>query len=219
MLQEADIDRVAAQQNLMKVLQSETVYEAEEDIMTKIELTYNQDSMLSLYEGSTIMNYFQSGLRVSQQNIKVQKSSISPKLGIGYFNQSIDKYQGFDGWEINVKFPLWFRPNRGQIQSAKIQNEIANNTFHQQRLSMISDLKVLQNQRSALIDKLETYEKKSLGNADLIIENAELLYRNGEIEYLEYIRSVGQAISIKLNYLDAVHEYNMVTLKMNYIVK
>jgi cobalt-zinc-cadmium resistance protein CzcA len=165
------------------------------------------------------MNYLHSGLLVSEQNVKVQKSSISPRLGFGYFNQSIDKYKGFDGWEVNVKFPLWFRPNNAQIQSAKIQKEMANNAFQQQRFSVISDLNVLKNQRNTLMNKLETYEQKSLKNADLIIENADLLYRNGEIEYLEYIRSIGQAISIKLSYIDNMHEYNKTTLKMNYLVK
>ena len=83
----------------------------------------------------------------------------------------------------------------------------------------MSDLKVLNNQRNTLIDKISTYESTSLRNAELIIENAELLYRNGEIEYLEYIRSIGQAISMKLSYVDNLHEYNMITQKMNYLVK
>jgi len=219
MLQEANVDKIAAQQNLMKVMQSDSIYEAEEGTLSKIKLTFDQDSLVSYYENSAMMNFLYAGLLVTEQNVKVQKSSISPRLGFGYFNQSIDKYTGFDGWEINVKFPLWFRPNSGQIQSAKIQNEMANNVFQQQRFSMISDLRVLKNQRITLMDKLDTYEQKSLKNADLIIENADLLYRNGEIEYLEYIRSIGQAISIKLSYLDNLHEYNKTTLRMNYLVQ
>jgi cobalt-zinc-cadmium resistance protein CzcA len=84
---------------------------------------------------------------------------------------------------------------------------------------MLSDLRVLDVQRNTLIDQLETFELVSLRNANLIMDNADLLYKNGEIEYLEYIRSIGQAISMKLNYLDNLHEYNLVTLKMNYLVK
>jgi heavy metal efflux system protein len=84
---------------------------------------------------------------------------------------------------------------------------------------MISDLKVLTTQRNTLLDKLNSYERVSLRNAGLISQNANLLFQNGEIEYLEYIRSIGQAISIRLGYLDAVHEYNRVTLQMNYLIK
>jgi cobalt-zinc-cadmium resistance protein CzcA len=177
------------------------------------------DSLFNIYETSSIINYLSKGLEVTEQNIKVQRSTFSPSLGFGYFNQSIDKFKGFDGWQLNVSFPLWFRPNSGQVQSAKIEYEIYNNAFKQQKFIMMSDLQVLNNQRNTLIDKIETFERTSLKNASLIMENAELLYRNGEIEYLEYIRSIGQAISMKLSYLDNLHEYNQITQKINFLVK
>jgi len=218
-LQQADADKVVAQQKLMKALQSDITYNAAMDAMEKIQLDYNADSMANHLENSAIISYLNEGLVVSGENVKVQRSTISPRLGFGYFNQSIDKYKGFDGWELNVKFPLWFRPNSGQIQSAKIQDDMENNRFRQQYLTILSDLRVLSNQRNTLINMIESYEKVSLHNADLIMENADLLYKNGEIEYLEFIRSIGQAISMKLSYLDSLNEYNLVTLKMNYLVK
>ena len=89
MLLQAESDKVAAQQELMKVIQSESLIEAAADTITKLEIDFNLDSMFSIYEGSSIMNYLNTRLLVSEQNIKVQKSSISPSLGLGYFNQSI----------------------------------------------------------------------------------------------------------------------------------
>ena len=185
----------------------------------KIDIDFDLDSLFSYYQQSTIMNLLNKGLLISEQQIKVEKSAISPSLRFGYFNQSLDNFKGFDGWELSVSFPLWFRPNSGKIQSAKIEHEMMSNSYRKSKFDMYSDLKVLNNQRNALIDKIETYERTSLKNADLIMENAELLYKNGEIEYLEYIRSIGQAISMKLSYLDNLNEYNQVTQKMNYVVK
>ncbi len=218
-LQQAEADKVAAQQKLMKTLQSDTTYEAALDSMEKFQLEYDTDSLASYLENSAIVSYLNEGLLVSGENVKVQRSTISPRLGFGYFNQSIDTYTGFDGWELNVKFPLWFRPNSGQVQSAKIQDDMENNRFRQQYLTILSDLRVLNNQRNTLINAIDSYERVSLPNANLIMENADLLYKNGEIEYLEFIRSIGQAISMKLSYLDTLHQYNLVTLKMNYLVK
>jgi cobalt-zinc-cadmium resistance protein CzcA len=219
MLQQANTDRTMAQQNLLKILQTEIVYDAALDTLIKIPLDYHPDSLGSHYENSSIINYLNAGLVVTEQNIKVQRSTISPRIGVGYFNQSINKDKGFDGWELNIKFPVWFRPNSGHIQSAKIRNEMNYNAFQQQRFNLLSDLNVLNDQRNTLLNKLNTYERVSLPNAKLLSENADLLYRNGEIEYLEYIRSIGQAISMKLDYLDNLYEYNAVTLKMNYLVK
>ena len=219
MLKQSEADMLASQQNLMKVLQSDTLYDASLDSLGKIDLDFDLDSLFSYYQQSTIMNLLNKGLLISEQQIKVEKSAISPSLRFGYFNQSLDNFKGFDGWELSVSFPLWFRPNSGKIQSAKIEHEMMSNSYRKSKFDMYSDLKVLNNQRNALIDKIETYERTSLKNADLIMENAELLYKNGEIEYLEYIRSIGQAISMKLSYLDNLNEYNQVTQKMNYVVK
>jgi cobalt-zinc-cadmium resistance protein CzcA len=219
MMTQSEAEKVAAQQNLMKVLQSDTLYEASLDSLRKIDLDFNLDSLLSYYEQSSYLNLLRKDVLLSEQLIKVERSSISPRLGFGYFNQSIDKLGGLDGWELTISFPLWFRPNSGKIQSAKIEHEMVGNAFQQRRFAILSELKVLNSQRNTLIDKIETFERTSLRNAELIMENAELLYRNGEIEYLEYIRSIGQAIGIKLSYLDNLNEYNQVTQKLNYVIK
>ncbi len=219
LLKQAEADQMQAQQKLRKILQTDTLFHAEMDTLPKIPLGFNLDSILSYSQNSALINYLSKGLQVSEQNIKVQKSTISPRLGFGYFNQSIDKVTGLDGWEVSLSIPLWFRPNSGQIQSAKIQYEMYNNAFRRQELNFISDLMILQNQRNTLLDRLVTFEEVSLRNADLITENADLLYKNGEIEYLEYIRSIGQAINMKLGYLDSLYDYDVVTLKMNYLIK
>ncbi len=219
MMQQAGADQVEAKEDLRKSIQSNIAFDAAQDSLPKIEIDFNSDSLVAYYERSAYINLLSKSLLVSEQNIRVQKATISPKVGLGYFNQQLDHVRGFEGWEISLKMPLWFRPNSGQIQSAKIQNEIFSNSFRQQRFNMISDLKVLTTQRNTLLDKLNSYERVSLRNAGLISQNANLLFQNGEIEYLEYIRSIGQAISIRLGYLDAVHEYNRVTLQMNYLIK
>jgi cobalt-zinc-cadmium resistance protein CzcA len=219
LLKQAEAERMEAQQKLMQILQTDIPYDAAMDTLPKIETDFNTDSILSFYENSAMINYLNKGLQASEQNIKMQKSTLSPRLGFGYFNQSLDKVKGFDGWEISLSFPLWFRPNSGQIQSAKIKYEMYNNSFQKQRFNLLSDLMVFRNQQNTLLDRLQTYEEISLRNADLIIENADLLYKNGEIEYLEYIRSIGQAINMKLGYLDSLYDYDVVTLKINFLIK
>jgi cobalt-zinc-cadmium resistance protein CzcA len=219
LMQQADADHVAAKEALRKSIQSDISYDAELDSLEKIDIDFNPDSLFAYYERSAFINLLSKGLQVSEQNIRLQKASISPRIGLGYFNQQLDHVRGFEGWEISLKMPLWFRPNSGQIQSAKIQYEIFDNAFRQQRFNRLSDLKVLTTQRSTLLDKLNSYERVSLRNAGLISQNANLLFQNGEIEYLEYIRSIGQAISIRLGYLDTLHEYNRVTLQLNHLIK
>ncbi|MCK5703358.1 MAG: efflux RND transporter permease subunit, partial [Cyclobacteriaceae bacterium] len=67
MLQQAGADKIAAQQNLMKVLQSEVLYEAGLDSLSKVEVDFNLDSLFGYYEKSAMMNYLNKGLIVSEQ--------------------------------------------------------------------------------------------------------------------------------------------------------
>ncbi len=219
LLKQAETEKIQAQQKLIQILQTDTLYHASLDTLPKIQLNFNNDSIYDYYQNSAYINYLSKGLQVSERNIKMQKSTISPRLGFGYFNQSIDEARGFDGWEVSLSVPLWFRPNSGQIQSAKIRHEMYNNSYQRQRLKIMSEWNILESQRNTLLDRLITFEEVSLRNADLIIENADLLYKNGEIEYLEYIRSIGQAINMKLGYLDSLNDYNQVTLQMKYLLK
>ena len=219
LMNQADADYIKAREALRKSIQTDQVYDAAQESLAKLEIDFNPDSLITYYESSAHIHFLSKSLQVSEQNIRVQKATVSPRLGLGYFNQQLDHVKGFQGWEFSVSMPLWFRPNSGQIQSAKIQHEIFGNAFRHQRFNMLSDLNVLNNQRKTLLDRLDSYERVSLRNADLIDQNANLLFQNGEIEYLEYIRSIGQAINMKLGYLDTVHEYNRITLQMNYLIK
>ena len=54
MMTQSEAEKVASQQNLMKVLQTDTLYEASVDSLSKIELDFNLDSLLSYYEQSSI---------------------------------------------------------------------------------------------------------------------------------------------------------------------
>ncbi|NJN25402.1 MAG: CusA/CzcA family heavy metal efflux RND transporter [Cyclobacteriaceae bacterium] len=219
MLQQAEVDNLASRQKLMQILLTDQPFAAALDSLPKVALQLEADSVLEMVQKSSLINFLNVGLKASAYNVKVQRSTISPRLGVGYFNQSIDRMQGLDGWEVNVKFPLWFRGNSGQIQAAKLQHQMAANVVEQRGFELASELKVLNTRRRTLADKLLTYERNMLKNASLIIENAGLLYRNGEIEYLEYIRSISQAIDIKLNYLDNLNELNQLTIQMNYLIK
>ena len=56
------------------------------------------------------------------------------------------------------------------------------------------------------------YENTALAQADLIIKNAEVGFKNGEISFIQYQQSLTTALSIKTNYLDAVYQLNQSTI-------
>ena len=61
--------------------------------------------------------------RQAQQAWKVEQWKFSPSLSAGYFVQELENVGGFQGWQLTVGIPLWFRPRAAQAQSARLGSQ------------------------------------------------------------------------------------------------
>lgn len=64
---------------------------------------------------------------------------------------------------------------------------------------------------------IEYYEQTGEELASGILANAQMAYREGEIDYLQYIHLLENARNIEINYLRNLWEYNMTVLEANYL--
>ena len=64
---------------------------------------------------------------------------------------------------------------------------------------------------------VENYEKTGLQQAALIIKNASIAYKQGQISYLEWIMLMNNAVTIELSYLQAIQQYNNTLIEINYL--
>lgn len=65
---------------------------------------------------------------------------------------------------------------------------------------------------------IDYYQENALKNAALIKDHAQKSYNNGDISYVEYIQSVETALTIQMNYLDAILQYNLSHNTLHYLV-
>ena len=66
----------------------------------------------------------------------------------------------------------------------------------------------LQNNFKKQQKNLNYYQNEGLQYANQIIETAQKSYANGDMSYWSYISFLNQAIDIKKQYVEAVHNYN-----------
>ncbi len=64
---------------------------------------------------------------------------------------------------------------------------------------------------------VDYYEKQAVPEADLIIEQANLSYKAGALDYLEYVLTVNRALVIRQNYIDALNNCNQIVISLEYI--
>ncbi|URC11694.1 CusA/CzcA family heavy metal efflux RND transporter [Flavobacterium sp. B183] len=173
-------------------------------------------------------------LKLSQQQknnaaaqTQLEKSKYLPDLTIGYFNNSFkgmgpdnNYYDGsnrFSSVQAGLGIPIFTGSQSAKIQASKIGESIAENEYQIQ-------LQLLQNRYKQLMSAYKSntgitqyFEDSGLKNATLIKETANKQFSNGEINFLDFVMVIHQAISIQSNYLDAVRALNESSIELNFI--
>ena len=168
---------------------------------------------------------------IADKAIGVEKAHAGPDFTVGYFNQSIIGSQNINGQEqffngskrfqgINagIALPLFFKPFSARIKAAKIEKEVANSQYNLFATNLQGQYnqayqELLKNSRS-----IDYYQKSALPNADLILKQAQIAFKNGEIGYVEYLQGLKTHSEIHLNYLQAINQYNQSVYTLQYLM-
>lgn len=161
----------------------------------------------------------------------IEKAKLLPDISIGYSNQSIIGYHSMDGitqkyysgsnrfhsGEVTVGIPLFNGAAKARIKAGRIQEEVAGISTKASIALITHNLQQLKTNIRKEQNNLQYYENTGLQQADLIIQTAKLGFENGEISYLEWSTLMNNAISIRINYLDAVFQYNQALIELDYL--
>ncbi len=169
-------------------------------------------------QGNTLMRLKNQEIALAHQNIKIQRSGFLPELYAGYFNQQIDGVKGFDGFQGGIAIPLWHRPAKQKTKVAKLQKEQAEVEYELLKNELNTQLSNKIRIYNNLLQNVNFYIESALPNANEIQRNANLLYKNGEISYIEFIQNMEQAISIKFEYLDSVNELKNTETRIHFLL-
>lgn len=189
------------------------------DAVTISDNAMQKTSLISVGSGSNsqILKVQEQFVTVSQREHKLEKSRYLPDLSAGYFNQQIEGIQNFTGFQVGVKVPLFFWSQKGRIQAAKKNTEIAQMNFEQTKLDVNAVLQANVQEYEKHKASLLYYETKGLQLADKLFSSANKAYKEGEIGHIEYIATLEQAVQIKRDYLDRLNLYNQTVNEINYL--
>lgn len=154
-------------------------------------------------------------------NVKLEIAKLSPDIVAGYNNMSIIGIQNINGADVNFKgsrrfsavtagvlVPLFTGAQKNRIQAAKTNRQLAQT----QTAAFSGQLKTqYRNEYVQFIKNLaavQHYESILLKDAGIILNTAAKQFEAGEINYLEWTILLNQSISIRSDYLDAVHQLN-----------
>ncbi len=151
--------------------------------------------------------------------LKTEKRNLLPSFSVGVFNgnNSYPNSQNYIGYSAGIGIPLFFGSQKSKIKAAKINVDIAKEQTLIYKMKSENKISKLNSELQKLKSKIDYYEKTGKNLASEILKNANLSYKNGEIDYFKYIMSIENALQIKLNYLENLKKYTDTVTELNYL--
>lgn len=197
-------------------------------ILTRIDFQLPADSLL--LAANPAHGLTQQQTEISKIETNLERSRMLPDFSIGYFSQTMQgeqeingvprtfgKGDRFSGIQAGISVPLWFGSYMAKIKAAKQKNLQAQIDAENHSKMLVANYQSLLGEYSKYASNLDYYEKQAIPEAGLIIDQATKSYKAGAIDYLDYIQSLSRALTIKLNYLDALNNYNQTIISIDYV--
>ena len=152
-------------------------------------------------------------------NTKSEQQQLLPDIILGYFygTNFYTDAQGYHGVEVGVGIPLFWGGQRAKIKASKFATH-ANELLLQNNLIILeAKYKSLQNELEKYRKIIEFYNHTGKQLSEEITRTAIKSYEAGDIDFYLFTDSMENALSLILDYYEAVLEYNRVALEINYL--
>ncbi|MGL4584217.1 MAG: efflux RND transporter permease subunit, partial [Flavobacterium sp.] len=224
---QAQLGEVQKTKKLIQV-QLQYLLNTTEDILPitdskKIELS----SLESDLEHNPVLQLIESQKIITQEQTKLERSKQLPNLQATYNNSSFmgmaandvyyDRSNRFHAFQVGVSLPIFTSGQRGRIKSAKIAEQVADADYIATKDQMNSRYQQLLTSHNSNEQILANYENFSFKNSNTITKTAQLQFINGNINYLEYVMLINQALETVNRYLDTLKIYNDNIIQINYL--
>ncbi len=207
-------DIESQQTSLNVLLNTDTLYLPEKATLGKIET----DLRIIAANTHPLLLVEQQAVNVAQADVRIARSSALPEFSGRFFSQSLYGLSNpYSGFSFTVGVPLFGVSNySNKIRAAKLEKDYRQTLFdYEQQVLNAQVHQALQGlEKSRQI--LQYYEITGLMQAREIIKAANLSYLGGEISFAELSQYLNQALDIRKNYLEALHQYNQNVIHLNY---
>lgn len=200
--------------NLNRWIQSESTFSVNTESLPKIQFA----ALDTLSHPS--MTYYRDALSLSNAELDLEKKRLLPDLNasvfLGYNNGDHDPT--YPGFQLGISVPLWAGNQKSKIEASKTGIDILKKEFINFKIELMSKYRQLQANLAGLEEQLFYYEStgKELSNQTLF--HADRAFRSGEIDFLEYFQLLENAKNIEVNYLNALIEYDLIVLDINFLM-
>lgn len=164
------------------------------------------------------MTFSRNTVDLANTKRKLETQQLLPDISVAYFQGTNSTLNGnLYGYQAGLKIPLLFGGNASRIKASKIAAEIAVEQSKEYEIRLNSRYLELKAQYEKYAKALEYYEAEGSELSEEILKTADLSFKNGEIDFFQYILSVENANDILIDRLDNLNRYNQTVIQLNYL--
>lgn len=211
-LSQAKNDISIAYTKLYGLLQNKEAVKVSEMELIKIkaEQLDLQQHLLSKY---TVEN---SKLFKTKKGISAQE--LLPDLQFNYFNsKDVKANTSVNSYQVGISIPVFFFGKSAKISASKIEQDIADEQAFDLNFKLHSKYQMLLKELQKSESQLDYFNNNGNKVAKEILKTATSSYKNGEIDFFQYIQSIETSNQITLDYLSNLNTYNQIALEINYL--
>ncbi len=193
-------------------------------IQTKDSITIADEPVLKVLvtnmviDNSPEIDFYQNRIAVSEAEKRFEKQQLLPDIGVEYFSgTTANTNERLSGYQVGLKIPLLFGGTSSRIKAAGFAADIAVAESEEYTIQLKTKLRTLKTELSQLQETLDYYENAGNQVSEEILKTAHLSFRNGEIDFYQYIQSLESAYGITLDYLEKLQLYNQTAIAINYL--
>ncbi len=181
-------------------------------------------------ENNSVLKESMIDVQTKESLAKLERAKLLPDLSIGYFNQSLigeqtvngvnqsygprDRFQGFS---VGVAIPIWIRPQLAKVNMADLQIQMSTQNAELVESQINADLL---NAKAHYVQAQNTvlyYQENGLNQVEQLLNNAYKSLESGDISTIEHSQIMNQTIYIRLNYLQALLDYKISIIHIEYL--
>ena len=210
--QQSKEDLEIALEQLKIIIQSKDSLHIERIPMQKFPVSLETPSLHPATE------YYKNRKDFFQAKRKLEQQQLLPDLSFTYslgsnsaLNENLHAYQ------VGLKIPLFFGGNASKIKASKIAMEINEQQAEDYKIQFDSKQAQLMRELSKYEKALQYYQEEGKSLSDEILKTASGSFKNGEIDFFQYIQSLENVYEIELQYLDNLNKYNQTVIAITYL--
>ncbi len=152
-----------------------------------------------------------------KKQISFQKQLWLPDINLDYFKgRNNGLSQSLYGFQVGLAIPILFSGTSSKIKMAQLDLKSWEQQKQNEEQKMVQYLSQKESELAKYQEAINYYNQFGKKLADEILKVANLSYKNGEIDFFQYIQSLENVTTIQVDYLDTLLQYNNTQLELYY---